>query len=256
VQALLGQAGAGLGDIAFTFAGLAGVDHPFQYDNMMGLLTGLGLTRLEIVNDGFIAVKAGCATGAGIGLNLGTGTVCSAIDRQGTCAQLAGLGEFSGDIGNGQWIAQQVFRCAYDDVILGIEPSAVTPLIFARLGLNEPGDLLGLLEGIEGNARALIGIFFEAANQGDPPVARLVEQMAARGAQLITAHLRALDFAEPVEIVLAGSIHTKLPNEAYVKLLIEKTQELSGRALTFSKLAREPVMGCIDWILERYVKKS
>jgi len=121
-------------------------------------------------------------------------------------------------------------------------------LIFEALG----GDLLGLLEDIESNAKPLIGIFFEAARQGDPPVMRLVDQMALRGAQLITAHLRVLDFADPVEIVLAGSIHTKLPNEAYVERLIQKARELSGRALTFSKLAREPVMGCVDWILEGY----
>ena len=258
VQALLDGAGIALGDVAFTFAGLAGVDHPFQYDIMMGLLTGMGLARLEIVNDGFIAVKAGCGSGAGVGLNLGTGTVCSAIDRQGRCVQLAGLGEFSGDVGNGQWIIMQVFRCVYDELFLGLEPTALTPLLFKEFGLSEPGDIMPLIplldcEGGNDTKRAFVRLFFEALNVGDAPALLVAERMAERGAQLVAAQLNTLDFADPVEIVLAGSIHTKLPNDVYLELLALELEQLSGRAFVFSKLAREPVMGCIDWIMERYV---
>ena len=251
VQALLREAGLAVDGIAFAFMGLAGVDHPFQYEALMGRLQGFGLTRLEIVNDGFIVVKAGCRSGAGIGLNLGTGTCCNAIDRRGRRAMLAGLGEFSGDIGNGEWIAQQAFKCAYDDCILGIEASAVTPLIFSKFDLEQPGDLLSLLDGRE-ITKTLIDVFFEAVNAGDPPAMRLAQQMARRGAQLIAAHLRALDFDDPCEVVLSGSMHTRLPCEVYVGLLKQKAQALSGRALVFRKLDVPPVTGCVNWIMEEY----
>jgi len=268
LQALLDEAGLALSDIGFTLMGLAGVDHPYQYDALMKRLRGYGLERkapqgkalrgLEICNDGFIVVKAGCRSGAGIGLNLGTGTCCNAIDRRGRLRQLAGLGDFSGDAGNGSWIAVQAFRLVYDDVILGLAATGLTPLLFEAFGLTRPEELLILIEAIEepgsDAAKTLIRLFFEAANRGDPAVLRLVEQMALRGAQLIVAHLRNLDFAAslPCEVVLSGSIHTKLPNDIYIELLKQKAAQLSGRELEFHKLEQPPVVGCINWILQEY----
>jgi len=260
VQGLLSDAGKSLEEIDFTLMGLAGVDHPFQYDALMERLRGHGMERLEIFNDGFIVVKAGSRTGAAIGLNLGTGTCCNAIDRQGRRVQLAGLGDFSGDIGNGQWIAAQAYRLVYDDWVLGVESTALTAMAKKAFSLDTPEDLLALLQDIpeEGGsptARALIRLFFDAANQSDAPVLRLVNQMAERGAQLIAAHLRTLDFPEEsAEVVLSGSIHTKLPSGVYVDLFKQKCEELSGRSLAFHTLEAPPVTGCIKWILQEYVR--
>jgi len=254
VQGLLNATGKHLSEIGFTLMGLAGVDHPFQYDALMERLRAHGMERLEIFNDGFLVVKAGSHSGAAIGLNLGTGTCCNAIDRQGRRVQLGGLGEFSGDIGNGQWIAQQAFRLIYDDWVLGIEYTWLTQPAIVAFELAIPEGLLELLQEItEGGGRdvfkTLIRLFFEAANQGDPPVLRLIDQMATRGAQLIAAHLRELDFPEEgAEVVLSGSIHTKLPNGVYVDLLKQKAETLSGRRLEFIVLEQPPVMGCIKWI--------
>ena len=257
VQALLSKTGKGLQEIDFTLMGLAGVDHPFQYDAIMERLRQYGMERLEIFNDGFIVVKAGSRTGAAIGLNLGTGTCCNAIDRQGRRRQLGGLGDFSGDIGNGQWIAMQAFRLIYDEYILGLEKSLLTELVFDSFSLCSEEGLLALIAGMEeegsDTTRAFVRLFFEATNRGDPPALRLVNQMALRGAQLIAAHLRTLDFPEQgAEVVLSGSIHTKLPNQAYLDLLKQKAEALGGRRLEFHVLEQPPVMGCIKWILQEY----
>ena len=252
LQALL--AGPALDDIAFTLMGLAGVDHPYQRDALMQRLTALGLAPLEVCNDGLLAVKAGCGAGAGIALNLGTGTVCTAIDCSGACAQLGGLGEFSGDVGNGTWLMQRAFALAYHDCILGVEPTMLTGLIFAEFNLTRPEELLSLLEDEPRIAKPLVRLFFEAANAGDPPALRVIDQMATRGAQLVAAHLRTLDLPEPCEVVLSGSIHTKLPNEIYIDLLKRKAEEMSGRALSLIKLTQPPVVGCINWIMEEFIK--
>jgi N-acetylglucosamine kinase-like BadF-type ATPase len=257
IQALLRKAGKSLPEIDFTLMGLAGVDHPFQYDALMERLRAYGLARFELCNDGFIVVKAGSRAGAAIGLNLGTGTCCNAIDRRGRRVQLAGLGDFSGDIGNGQWIAAQAFRLIYDDWVLGVAPTALTDMAKRAFSLETQETLFALLPDIEAGgeaARTLIRLFFEAANRGDPPVMRPVRQMAERGAQLIAAHLRTLDFpADGAEVVLSGSIHTKLPGGVYVDLLKQKAEALSGRRLEFIVLEQPPVMGCIKWILQEYV---
>jgi len=257
VQALLGKTGRKLGEIAFTLMGLAGVDHPFQYEALMERLHAYGMERLEIFNDGFIVVKAGSRTGAAIGLNLGTGTCCNAIDRQGRRRQLSGLGEFSGDIGNGQWIATQSFRMIYDDWVLGTVPTKLTEMAKQAFSLSTQEDLLALIADMEqegsDTTRAFIRLFFEAAAMDDPPVLAHIHEMAQRGAQLIAAHLRELDFPEEgAEIVLSGSIHTKLPSNIYIEMLKLCAEARSGRRLAFSILEQPPVMGCIKWILQEY----
>jgi len=251
VQVLLDKAGLALSDITAIFMGLAGIDHHYQYDAMMQRLRVLG--KLEIVNDGYIAVKAGCQSGAGIGLNLGTGTCCNSIDRQGNLRMLAGLGEFSGDVGNGAWIGMQAFKIAYDELVLGIEQSAITGMITQQFG----DDIMPLIQELDSEGsnevkKAFVRIFFEAVNASDPVALRVAEQMALRGAQMITAHLRDGDFATPCEVVLCGSIHTKLPSGVYVDMLVQKAQQLSGRELVFTKLTRAPVMGCVDWMLQEF----
>jgi N-acetylglucosamine kinase-like BadF-type ATPase len=143
-----------------------------------------------------------------------------------------------------------VFKIAYDELVLGVISSAITGMITSRFG-NDIMPLIQVLDSEGGNEvkRAFVRIFFEALNEGDPVACRTAEHMALRGAQMITAHLRDGDFAAPCEIVLCGSIHTKLPSDVYVNMLAQKAQELSGRELIFSKLTRAPVMGCIDWML-------
>jgi N-acetylglucosamine kinase-like BadF-type ATPase len=170
-------------------------------------------------------------------------------------AQLGGLGAFSGDKGNGQWIAENVFRLVYDDIVLGLEPTMLTRLTTQAFALAGPEELPGVLAALEANpetAKRLIGLFFQAGNAGDPPVLRRGEEMALRGAQFIAAQLKKLDIPDPAEVVLSGSIHTKLPNDAYMMALREKTAALTGRELVFRKLEQPPVKGCIEWILQCY----
>ncbi|MBR5619777.1 MAG: hypothetical protein IKW76_08575, partial [Clostridia bacterium] len=123
---LLHSAGKTLDDVQYTLMGLAGVDHPFQHDALYERLEKKGLRNFSLFNDGFIVVKAGSISGAAIGLNNGTGTCCNAIDSTGRMLQLAGLGEYSGDMGNGHWIATMAYRAIYDDVYLGIRPTMLT----------------------------------------------------------------------------------------------------------------------------------
>ena len=121
LTALAEKHGISLDDVSFTLMGLAGIDHPYQHDIMCEKLNAKGFKNYAIYNDGFLGVKAGSETGAAIGYNMGTGMCCNAIDRKGTMRQLAGLGEFSGDIGGGHQIAITAYRIIYDDVMLNVE---------------------------------------------------------------------------------------------------------------------------------------
>lgn len=255
---LADEAKISLNDVKFTLMGLAGIDHSFQYDAMCEILRKYGLKRFEIFNDGFIVVKAGSTSGAAIGYNCGTGTCCNAVDSKGKMLQLAGLGDFSGDVGNGQWIAINTFKLIYDELFLGLEKTLLTELLYEKLGLKDRESFLALLEKIESEeanelVMSLISTFFEAVNSSDKRALELVEVMALRGAQLIAAHCSQLDFEnDPVEVILSGSIHTKLPSQVYIKRLEEKTEQLAQRKFKFTVLDKAPVYGCINWIMQSY----
>lgn len=258
LKTLCEKAGIALSDVSFTLMGLAGIDHPYQYDIMCGMLRDKGLENFEVFNDGFIVVKAGATGKSAIGYNCGTGVCCNGIDLDGKMLQLAGLGDFSGDISGGGNIVVEAFRLVYNELFLGLEKTLITEMVMNKYGFKDRGEVLGLIEKIEGEnggdyIKEMVGFFFEAAKQGDKPAADYCERMATRGAQLISALANQLNFGDgDVEVVLSGSINVKLDNKLYLDMLLSKAEEISGKKLKFIKLDALPVTGCINWILQDY----
>lgn len=258
INSLLMESGKKLSDISFTLMGLAGIDHQFQHDEMYKRLSGFGLSDFEIYNDGFIVVKAGSTGKEAIGYNAGTGTCCNAIDSDGKMLQLAGLSEFSGDEGNGHWIAMMTYRTIYDDVYLGLGETALTKMFYDEYSITTREQFLSYVSEFESEnpdpfIMRLIDFFFDAAKLGDKKTLAIVEEMAQRGSDLIAAHAKQLNFnCDEIEVVLSGSIHTKLPSDIYIDRLKELCIEKSGRKMKFIKLTQPPVTGCINWILQQY----
>lgn len=258
INSLLMESGKKLSDISFTLMGLAGIDHQFQHDEMCKRLSNYGLSDFEIYNDGFIVVKAGSTGKEAIGYNAGTGTCCNAIDSDGKMLQLAGLSEFSGDEGNGHWIAMMTYRTIYDDVYLGLGETALTKMFYDEYSITTREQFLSYVSEFESEnpdpfIMRLIDFFFDAAKLGDKKTLAIVEEMAQRGSDLIAAHAKQLNFeCDEIEVVLSGSIHTKLPSDIYIDRLKELCVEKSGRKMKFIKLTQPPVTGCINWILQQY----
>lgn len=258
ICALVSEAGITLDDVAFTLMGLAGIDHQFQHDIMCAKLEEKGLSNFAVYNDGFIVVQAGSESGAAIGYNCGTGTCCNAIDSRGNMLQLAGLGECTGDIGNGTWIAQTAFRLIYDEVYLGLEPTQITKLYYERFNLSSREEFMATVAKLETEEapiyiKTLIEFFFTAAANADAPALRKIDEMAKRGAQFISALANQMEFdGEEIEVVLSGSMHTKLPNDFYINKMHDYAESMCGRKLKFIKLDKEPVTGCVNWIFRQY----
>lgn len=256
VMRLLSENGKELSDISGILMGLAGIDHQFQHDALLGELESRGIHGARIYNDGFIVIKAGNVD-SGIGYNCGTGTCCNSVDDNGNMHQVGGFDRFSGDKGNGHWIATECYRIAYDDICLKKRESLVTKLLCEKLGVCDRESLLSLLARLEGEEaeeliRVFIVTFFEAANSGDEAALEVIEEMAQRGADFITAHLKLMSFKnDSVRVVLSGSMHTKLPSDIYINRMGELVKEKSGREITFIKLNAAPVTGCINWLLEK-----
>ncbi len=258
IRALLAEAGISQKDVTAALFALAGMDHPYQEDALSAELKKGGLAiPFTLCNDGFIVCKAGGERGAVIGYNCGTGTCCNSIDENGALLQVGGFGALSGDVGGGVWIAGEVFRMVYDDVCLGYRETACTALACKYLGIEaDRAGVLSLVAPLEETedqtVRALIDVFFEALNAGDPAALDTALAMAKRGAAFIAAHLRRGHFpTDPVQVVLSGSVHAKLPSQKYIGLLQREARSLTGRELRFSVLGVQPVYGCINWMLEK-----
>ena len=248
-------------DVTFVLMALAGMDHPYQETALAEKLREKGLTiPFSLYNDGYIIVKAGSPTGAGVGYNCGTGTCCNSIDSDGRLLQFGGFGQLSGDVGGGTWIAGETFRLVYDDLCLGMRATLCTKLVTERFEIPATHEgLLSLIHLYEEEdpqfIRGMIDVYFDALAQGDPAARQVADVMASRGAAFIAGHIGKRRFAgDAVEVILSGSMHTKLVPDWYVDLMKEKTEALSGRKCDFRRLTVPPVTGCINWILEEQQK--
>ncbi len=257
VKGLVEKAGITLSDVSGILMGLAGIDHPYQHDAMVEELAKLGVTGCRIYNDGFIVIKAGVGKGAGIGYNCGTGTCCNSIDSRGEMLQIGGFDVLSGDKGNGHWVGSQAFRIMYDELCLGKGKSQITALMGEKAGITDRATLLDSIAVLEseeeGEAflRKLIVSFFDAANNGDEAALEVIEEMAQRGADYICGHVKAMQFdGDVINVVLSGSVHTKLPSYKYTDRMAELVAEKTGRKFNFIKLSCAPVTGCVNWLLE------
>lgn len=259
INLLLSENNLTYDSVAQILMGLAGIDHPFQHDALCHILAERGLINFRVYNDGFIITKAGLPDGIGIGYNCGTGTCCNSIDSDGSMLQIGGFGEFSDDKGNGHWIAMRVFNALYDDICLGIRNTEMRKFFFEKTELeNNKSSFLPTVsnfedeESAEDFIRLLIDIFFDALNSGDAVAEAICDEMAERGADYICAHLKTQNFkSDVVNVVLSGSMHTKLPSDKYIESLKNKCNSRSGnKKLEFVKLSSSPVMGCINWMLE------
>lgn len=256
INGLLQKAGITLDDVDGILMGLAGIDHPYQHDAMVEELQKLGISGCRIYNDGFIVIKAGVGAGCGIGYNCGTGTCCNSLDSDGNMLQVGGFDVLSGDKGNGHWVGAQAFKIMYDELCLGKGKSLITEYMGEKAGIKDRNSLLesiAVLESEEGEAflRKIIVSFFEAANNGDDAALGIIEEMAQRGADFICAHVNTMNFdCDVINVVLSGSIHTKLPSYKYTDRMAQLVAERTGRKFNFIKLDCAPVTGCVNWLLE------
>ena len=133
-----------------------------------------------------------------------------------------------------------------------------TKMYYDAFGITSREEFVGTVAKLETEEaplyiKTLIGSFFKAAAMGDVPALAKTDEMAKRGAQFIAALAKQMEFdGDEIEVVLSGSMHTKLPNDAYIEKLHEYAQQMSGRKLKFIKLDKEPVTGCINWIFRQY----
>jgi N-acetylglucosamine kinase-like BadF-type ATPase len=213
VDAALGEAGADCSDVAAAAFRLAGVDWPEDEVFWDTALTSRwpGLAQRSIANDGYAAIRCGEPSGVGVSVMAGTAAAIAARGASGAQWEMG-------------WWGQHAMGA------LGLMNEALKAVYLAELGIG-PATALGpaLLEHYQLPSVVELNHWFtrrrEPASHADRTrAARVVTAVAAQGdsvardivdeqgrrlalyAQIAAHRVGLLDRAEPVAVVLSGSV--------------------------------------------------
>ena len=254
IEKLLKRNNLTVKDVAASAYGLAGVDVPFQKIALEEIIRKIGFNNFAVVNDSSIGIKAGTTKGYGICCVNGTGTSNSGIDQYGGYLQVGGIGDISGDLAGGHFLAREVVKAVYNAAYRMGPQTSLSEIVYEKLGIEGKEDLMDGIASVFKSRRfdytALTIACFEEANKGDKVALDLLYKMgdncAKSGAGLITN----LHFDKEVDACLVGTVWVKGACPYAIEVYKKKIQEYSGKKVNVRVLTVPPATGAIIWALE------
>ena len=208
LEKALRLAGAGRSQVDGAVYGLAGLDWPSDVRRLESVIEPIGLGGArEIVNDSFIALRAGTERPWGVVVVAGTGMVAAGRNREGETFRTLGLGRVLGDAGSASDVSEDALR-AVADAYVGRGPETELSEVFCRL--TNSSSVAEMLEDFSRGGEPALSAAPEvlrAAEDGDEVAGRIVTSAGGelgRSAALVARHLE-MD-SEPFELVLAGGL--------------------------------------------------
>lgn len=252
---MLERNGLTVSDIEAVAAGISGLDTAGDQQQADACFSSAGISRFLAINDGYLPIAAENPAAWGVSLNCGTGMCCAAIDPSGNRIKLAGMDEWSGDAGGGNWIVMQMYRKVYENLIL---KDVNTPLVMEyvkAMNLGSKVDFINswsdLKEGENAECKALhrkiIWLFFELLERSNPEAQALADQMIKCAAYSIDAAVRELHFSgEKIPVYLSGSILTKAASSGYLSMLKKALSCICQGKLEVHMCTKRPVEGAVQ----------
>jgi N-acetylglucosamine kinase-like BadF-type ATPase len=215
IEKALRDSGLEPGDLAASTFGLAGLDWPNDAVRLRGVIDRFGLGgKRTVVNDAFIALRAGITRPHGVVVIAGTGTVAAGRNRDGEVFRTLGLGPEFGDWGSATDVGIEAFR-AVANAYTGRGPAtALTAALCENAGVTDVADLLERasrdrtgLRREEMEDPRVAPLVIRASEDGDAVARDILDRAgAALGdtAALVARRLRMQD--DRFEVVLAGGL--------------------------------------------------
>jgi len=248
VTACLSAAGAAEGDVVASGWGLSGVDFPpdtLAYGELVDRL-GLGGPRV-VLNDAYVALRAGSPSGIGIAVNSGTGVIAAGRNPGGAVFRTLGVGAGFGDWGSGGDIVRAaVHAVAQEFTGLG-PPTALTAGFLARTGAPTPSEFLERWWRRREVVVLTPADVWEVAEGGDAVAADIAERVAGSLTAAAAAVARRLSMDrpdhDPYPVVLAGGVLSPGHPVLRTRLASALVAELpAGRP---ARLAATPAAGAV-----------
>jgi N-acetylglucosamine kinase-like BadF-type ATPase len=250
VREALSLAGTEAATVERSVFGLAGIDFASDEQKMQGVQAALGLGgECHIVNDSFVALRAGTNHPWGIVVVAGTGSVISGRNPAGETFRTFGLGPTFGDEGSATEISQAAVTAVAGQLIGRAPKTTLLGLMSAAAGIEDPMALIeGLARGRVDEA-SFASIVFEAAEGGDLVARRILEHAGAALGDLagfVARRLR-MDGSE-FELVLAGGMFRT--QSRIMRSALEATLRRSARFAQPVQLEAPPVAGAVLLAME------
>jgi len=250
VREAFAEAGRGSAEIEATIFGLAGVDFPSDEERMSGIPIALGIaTPCRIINDSFIALRAGANHPWGVVVIAGTGSVVSGRNPAGETARTFGLGPVFGDFGSGTDVSAEAIT-AVAAQLTGRGPR--TALTERLCEVTESASPMAFLEGVARGRLPDVGyanVVFAAADAGDLAARRILEHAGSSlgDAAGHVAQRLSMDGSE-FELVLTGGMFRN--DSRILTSALEFTVKRYARFARPARLEAPPVVGAVLLALE------
>ena len=236
--------------------GLAGADFPADVRQLEHGLAAEALAREDIVlNDTFIALRAGTSRRWGVALICGQGINACAVAPDGRSARFDGVGDISGDWGGAGDVANAGLAAAVRGRDGRGPRTSLERMVPAHFGLKTPEALVRALyfERIPHRRLSeLSRVVFAAATDGDEVARGIVDRLADELAGMAAALIRRLRLARLApDIVLAGGVF-RTSDDAFHGRLAGNIKAVAPDARLI-RLAAPPVLGAALIGLDRLV---
>jgi len=201
--------------------------------------------RVQVVNDGEIALAAGAAENWGIALIAGTGSFAWGRNRAGKTARAGGWGYLMGDEGSGFDLARQALRAATQAADGRGEKTRLLDAILEFWNLSAPDDLTQVYRSGMTHAEIarLAQVVVRTAEAGDIIARGLVDDAAHALAAAGAAVSRTLKINDaPFPLALTGGL--LLGSPLLRESLIGELEREGYRASPIH-LVHEPILGAV-----------
>ena len=256
VAGALEQADIRAQDIDASVFGLGGIDWPSDLERLAHAIEPLELGGpSQLVNDSFVALRAGASDPWGVVVVAGTGTVAAGVSPSGETFRTLGLGALLGDFGGENDVSVEAVR-AVAAAYTGLGPATrLTEILCAHLAVATAAEVLERVSRrehggrIEDEVEAFAPAVVAAAAEGDPVARSILDRAGAALGEVALLVARKLDLVGgEFELVLAGSLFDRAARLVSDPLEVVVRPQAPGAVIVF--LTTPPVVGAVLMALD------
>jgi N-acetylglucosamine kinase-like BadF-type ATPase len=250
VREAFSDAGVGSQDIDASVFGLAGIDFPSDEAKMGGIPQALGITtQFKIVNDSFVALRAGANHPWGVVIIAGSGSVVSGKNAAGETFRTLGLGPMFGDFGSATDVSGEAIMAVASQLTGQGPRTSLTDRMCEATKSASAIDLVEALARGRVQTNRFTSVVFEAAEAGDLVSRRILEHAGSALGEAAGHIARRLQMDDSeFELVLTGSMF-RYDSRLLVSAL-EVTVKRFARFAMPARLEAPPMVGAILLALE------
>ena len=258
LDTLLSRNGLQAEEISSAAFGLAGDDGKRQHQIIGQILNRTGLKNPVHANEAALMVKTESLSGTGVGAINNQGFSVLAIDREGNTVQVGGMGDITGDLEGGFYMARRVWKSVYSQLFICGEPTSMTEDLFRYFGIHTKEEFVEEITTISvaGESRnytdRILGILYDNANREDHVALTILRDVGEEYARAIASAVRDLPLLKGnvIDVVLSGKQFIHCDNDTAAQTIDAWLRENAGFEYRMLKVGTSPVCGALFWALE------